>query len=215
MTRLPALLLLLVAAAAAAPAGDAPPAPLYSNDFSKAPAGKLPDDEFLVLNGSFEVKDIAGERLLELSPHPADTFGLLFGPAEHATGTVSTRVWAAATGRRVPEFGVGSNDTGGYKLWLMPRVKQVVIRKTDQTIATAPYDAWESESWTQFRLSVVKMGEGAWKVQGKVWPGGADEPKEWTVSFDETAEPAAGRASLWANPYSDEPVRFDDLHVTP
>src|SRR5687768_13545928 len=113
LRRSPWLAGLFLLAAAAAPAGDAPPA--YSNDFAKAATGKLPDEEFLVLSGNFEVKDVAGERLLELSPYPVDAFGLLFGPAGEATGGVSARVWGATTGRRFPEFGVGSNDTGGYK----------------------------------------------------------------------------------------------------
>ena len=198
--------------AAAAPAGDAP---LYSNDFAKAAPGKLPDEEFLVLAGDFQVKEVGGEKLLEVAPYPLDTFGVLFGPAGESTGTVSARVWAATTGRRFPEFGVGSNDTGGYKLWLMPRMNRIEIRKADVTVATAPYEGWKPETWTRFRLSVSKAGEGAWKVQGKAWADGAEEPKDWAVTFDDTTEPAAGRASVWANPYSGNPVRFDDLLVTP
>ena len=204
---LASLLLLL----AAAPAGEAP---LYSNDFAKASPGKLPDEEFLVLAGEFEVKDAGGDKLLELAPHPIDSSGVLFGPAEHATGTVSARIWGATTGRRFPEFGIGSNDAGGYKLWLIPRMGLVAIRKADQTVATAPYDAWKPETWTRFRLSVTKAGEGAWKVQGKAWPADGKEPDAWTVSFDDTEAPAAGRASVWGHPYSGKPIRFDDLVVT-
>ncbi len=205
-------LLALGAAIAAMPAENTA---RYVNDFSKAAPGKAADDEFLVLSGSFEVKDVGGEKLLELAPLPIDGYGLLFGPAAHATGTTSARIWGATTGRRFPEFGVGSNDAGGYKLWLMPRRGVVAIRKGDDTVATAPYPSWKSQTWTRFRLSVSKAGEGAWKVQGKVWPDGADEPSDWTVVFDETAEPAAGRASAWGHPYSGQPIRFDDLSVSP
>jgi len=197
---------------AGAPAGDAA---RYSNDFSKAASGKPSGDEFLVLAGSFEVKEVSGEKLLELAPLPIDGYGLLFGPAEHATGTVLARVWGATTGRRYPEFGVGSNDAGGYKLWLMPRRGVVAIRKADETVATAPYATWKSETWTRFRLAVSKVGEGGWKVQGKVWADGADEPKEWTVSYSDDSEPPAGRASVWGHPYSGQPIRFDDLEISP
>lgn len=209
-SRLP--LLTLIVAIAAAPAGEAQ---RYANDFSKAAPGKPSDDEFLILSGTFEVKDVAGEKLLELAPVPIDGYGVLFGPAEHATGAVSARVWGATTGRRYPEFGIGSNDAGGYKLWLMPRRGTVAIRKSDDTVATAPYVSWKSETWTRFRLSVSKTAGGAWKVQGRVWPDGADEPAEWTVSFEDAAEPPAGRASMWGHPYSGQPIRFDDLSVTP
>lgn len=205
------LLACLLALAAAAPAGDAA---RYANDFAKTPPGELDDREFLVLAGVFEVRDVDGERLVELSPHPMDTYGLLFGPAGEATGGASARIWGATTGRRFPEFGVGTNDAGGYKLWLMPRVKRVAIRKADETVATAPYEHWKTGTWTHFRIAVSNPGEGAWRVQGKAWPGGGEEPKDWTVTFDDTAEPPAGRASVWGNPYSDEPIRFDDLAVT-
>src|SRR5215213_7429859 len=162
---------------AAAPAGDAA---LYSNDFSDTQPGKLPEDQFLALAGEFTVKDVDGNRLLELAGTPFDSFGVLFGPTpEQPACTVSARIWAATTGRRFPEFGVGANDTGGYKLWLMPRTKQVAIRKADQFAATARYDGWQTGTWTRFRLQVVKSGEGEkWTVRGKVWPDGKDEPKE-------------------------------------
>ncbi len=196
--------------AAAVPAGDAP---LYSTDFSKLAPGKLPEDQFLVLAGEFAVKDIEGNRLLELPGAPLDSFGLMFGPAGEATGTVGARIWGASTRRRFPEFGIGANDTGGYKLWLVPLQKRVEVRKGDQTVAAAPYESWKTGTWTQFRLQVGKAGEGAWTVRGKIWPGDTDEPKDWSVSFDEKDEPTAGRASVWGNPYSGQPIRFDDLRV--
>lgn len=198
---------------AGAAAGDAP---LYSNDLSRLPPGEVPQDEFLVLAGDFAVKDVDGNHVLEVPGHPLDSLGLLFGPTpEQPTGTVTARIWAATTGRRFPEFGVGSNDVGGYKLWLMPRRKQVAIRNADQTVATARYDAWQTQTWIRFRLTVSKSGDSAWAVRGKVWPDGEDEPKDWTVSFQETEEPTPGRASVWVNPYSGQPTRFDDLMMLP
>jgi hypothetical protein len=203
---------ILLALIAAAPAGDAP---LYSNDFTKATPGKPPEADFLVLAGNFEITDVDGGRVLEVAGTPFDSFGVLFGPATpEPSCNISARVWGANTGKRVPEFGVGASDTGGYKLWLMPRHKQLVIRKGEETVATASYDNWKPGTWTCFRLDVSKSGDGAWTVRGKVWPDGSDEPKDWKVSFEEKDGPAPGRASLWANTYSGQPVRFDDLLVT-
>jgi hypothetical protein len=208
--KLPTLFLLLILTGA--PRGDAP---LYWNDFSKAELGKLPDAEFLALSGSFAVKDFEGDRVLELASGPLDSFGMLFGPSsDTATCTVSARIWAATTGRRFPEFGIGSNDAGGYKLWLMPRRKQVVIRKGDETVETGKYERWRSSTWTQLRLQVTQTGEQNWVVRGKAWPAGGEEPKDWSVSFQEKDVPAAGRASVWGNTYSGLPIRFDDLRAT-
>src|SRR3712207_5638942 len=89
----------LIALLAAAPAGD--PAPLYSNDFSSLAPGKLPEDQFLALAGEFVVKDVDGNRVVELAGTPFDSFGMLFGPApEQPACTVSARIWGATTGRR-------------------------------------------------------------------------------------------------------------------
>jgi hypothetical protein len=202
---------LILSLLAAAPAADAP---LFSADFAKAELGKPSDKDFLVLAGTFAVTDIDGERLLELEGRPLDSFGALFGPAPGQPAcNVSARIWGDVTGKRFPEFGIGSNDTGGYKLWLMPRQKKIAIRKADATVATAAYERWEPKTWTQFRLQVVKAESGTWMVQGKVWVNGTDEPKEWSVSFEDKDEPTPGRASLWGNPYSGQPIRFDDLRV--
>lgn len=209
-------LLLLLPALAVLGAGPAGDAPIYSNDFAQAALGKPADDAFLVLAGEFAVKDAGDDgRVMELAGTPVDAFGALFGPTlDEATCNVFARVWGATTGRRFPEFGVGSNDVGGYKLWLMPRTRQVAIRKGEATVATAPCETWQSETWTRFRLQVSKTSDDAWTVRGKVWPASADEPEGWSVSFDEREAPAAGRASVWGNPYSGRPIRFDDLRVT-
>lgn len=197
---------------AASPVGKQTP---YSNDFSKAPLGKPSDEEFLALSGEFAVKDVDGNRVLELSPVPLDSLGALFGPAsETGAGTIAARIWAASTGKRVPEFGVGLGDAGGYKLWLIPRQKLLFIRKGDVDVASVAYVNWHTETWTQLRLEVAKANDG-WIVRGKVWADGSKEPADWTITLAEKDQPPSGRASLWANPYSDQPIRFDDLLVNP
>jgi hypothetical protein len=185
----------------------AAPAPV---DLSKIPPGKLPEDQFLALAGEFSVKDVDGKRVIELAATPLETFGLLFGAATpEPSAEVSARVWGDVTGKRTPEFGVGSNDAGGYKLWLMPRQHRLVIRKGDQTVASAKYDAWKPATWTRFVLQADMTG-----VRGKAWPDGSPEPKDWLVTFRDPEPSAPGRPSVWGNPYSGKPIRFDDLKVT-
>ena len=64
------------------------------------------------------------------------------------------------------------------------------------------------------RLQVRKAKDGEWKVEGKAWKQGSAEPKPWAIAHDEKTEPTAGRASIWGNPFSGTPIRFDDLTVT-
>ena len=61
------------------------------------------------------------------------------------------------------------------------------------------------------KLRVTKVSEKQWRIEGKTWPDGQPEPAPWTIAFDDPEEPPPGRASLWAEPFSGKPVRFDDL----
>jgi len=205
--------LLVILFAVGAFAADAPPQPAsYFNDFEKTALGKPPDD-MLVLNGDFAVKAEGNNRFLEVSAEPLDSFGVLYGPAL-TTCEVSAKIYATSTGRRFPEIGVGCGDAGGYKLILAPGRSSLELQRGDESIAQAPYDKWQSGQWFSFRIKIGPAGEGKWRLQGKVWLASAKEPDGWSISYDVTEPPIAGRASVWASPYSGTLVRFDDLSAT-
>ena len=98
-------------------------------------------------------------------------------------------------------------------MWLMPAVGELQLIRGEEMLAKVPY-AWKSGEWVRFRLQVSKAGD-AFKVQGKAWPDGAAEPKEWLVSADEKEAPPAGRACLLSTPYSGKATLFDDVVVGP
>jgi hypothetical protein len=199
-------------------AGDAPKPPTgaYAIDFQAAQVDEVPKELF-ILNGSFAVRDEGGNKFLELAGHPIDTFGLLFGAETgYATADVRGRVQGTSRGKLFPEFGLGSNDAGGYKVWLVPGQRALELRRGDSPVprARVPYK-WESGSWTWFRLRVTPAGQGKWKVEAKAWPATAKEPENWPLALEETQIPPPGRPSAWGQPYADTPIRFDDLSVTP
>ena len=185
--------------------------PLYENNFEKADVGKVPED-FLVLDGGFVVKEESGNKFLELPGAPLDNFGVLFGPTETANVAVSARIHGTGKGRRFPAFGVGLNGVGGYKIQITPAKKVIELFKGEDVVASAPY-TWESDAWTMLRLQVRKVKEGEFVMEGKAWKQGAEEPKAWIISHPEKGEITAGRASVWGNPFSGTPIRFDDLQV--
>ncbi len=187
--------------------------PVYENNFEKAELDKVPAD-FLVLDGAFEVKAEGGNKFLELPGAPLDTFGVLFGPTEKDGLAVSARIQGSGKGRRFPTFGVGLNGVGGFRLLVAPAKKLVELYKGDDVKATAPLE-WQTGVWSKLKLQLRKVKDGEWKVEGKVWAETAKEPAAWTIAFDETAETPAGRPSIWGNPFSGTPIRFDDLAVTP
>jgi hypothetical protein len=172
----------------------------------------VPDD-FLVLDGQFAVREEGGNRFLELPGAPLDTFGALFGPTEKQGVAVSARIFGTGKGRRYPTFAVSLNGVGGYKLQVSPAKKLAELYRGDAVKTSVPFE-WMSAKWTHLKLQVGKVKDGEWKVEGKVWQEGSDEPKSWTISYGEKEEPIAGRAGVWGNPFSNTPIRFDDLKVT-
>jgi hypothetical protein len=203
-------LLIVVFLAVGAFAADTPTQPTsYFNDFEKTPPGKPPED-MLVLDGEFSVKAEGNNHFLEVSPDPLSSFGLLFGPALESCD-VSARIYATSTGRRFPEIGVGCGDAGGYKLMLVPGQSTLELRRGEEPVARAAYEKWQSGQWFSFRIKIGPAGQGKWRLQGKVWPSSGKEPDAWSISYDAMEAPIAGRASVWASPFSGTPVRFDDL----
>ena len=113
----------------------------------------------------------------------------------------------------LPEFGIGANDAGGCKLMLLPGQHKIELRKGDQAVATAAFD-WSPSTWTCFKLRIAPT-EGQWLIQAKVWKRGLPEPQAWMITTPDPQPPPPGRASIWGNDYSEQPIRFDDLRVTP
>jgi len=206
--------LVVLALAGLLVAAGAPPAGPYFNDLEKAAVGP-PPEEFYVLNGTFAVKADGGNHFLEAAGLPLETSKLLFGPEGQALMDASAKVSATNAGPLYPEFAVGTNDDGGYRLWVLPGQQKLELRKGDDAKATGDYKGWKSGEWTSVRIRVTAAGGGKWRVEGKAWPAAGKEPDAWAVTFDADEAPSPGRATLAANPFSGTPIRFDDLKVTP
>jgi len=185
----------------------------YTNNFEQAEVGKVPDD-IMVLDGPFAVREVDRHKCLELAGDPIGSFGALFGPEGIAASDVKARIWAASAGKRFPEFGIGANDVGGYKLILAPGRRALELRKGDQTATSVPAK-WSTRTWTRLRLRVRSKDKKTWTIEGKIWPDGQPEPREWTIRIEDREAPSPGKASIWADDFSEQPVRFDDLGVMP
>ena len=202
----------------AAPKGEAAPAaiePLFFCDFSKLPAGPLPES-FMVMQGEFAVKDLGTNKVMELPGAPVDSFSVLFGPVTNANVAVEAHVLGTAKGRRMPTFGVGLGGVAGYKLQIAPgkKLAELVIGDSEpRVVASAPFN-WDSGAWTECKLQIRKTGDAAWRVEAKAWKAGDAEPKEWLITFDAKEAPISGQASVLGSPFSGTPVWFDDLKVT-
>ncbi len=203
------VLVSLILVSAAAAFGQA--RPLYENNFESAETGKVPE-EFLVLNGNFAVKGLGTNKVLELPGAPLDSYALQFGPATSTNLAVSARAFGTSQGRRMPTFGVGVGGAGGWRLQVSPGKKAAELFKDQELKASVTYD-WKSGTWTRFQLQLRQGKDSAWRIEGKVWTDGSAEPKEWTLTADETEQPIMGRASVAGSPFSGTPIWFDDFVV--
>ena len=184
---------------------------LFKSDFESVNADSVPE-EMMVLAGQFSVKEIGGNRALELPGDPLEDFGALFGPAESDGVAVRARIRSESTKRLAPRFGVGLNGVAGYRLLVAPGQNVLQLLNDQQVVASAPFE-WKSGTWTSLHLQVRKISESKWSIEGRAWTNGTPEPKDWSISFEVSEAPPAGKASIWGAPYSGKPILFDDLNV--
>jgi len=183
----------------------------YQQDFQKSPDDSMPE-ELLVINGTFAVKSEGNEKFLQLPGEPLDTFGFMLGADE--TNSITASIRATNTGKRFPEFGLGLCGAAGYRLWLQPSIGELQLLKGDNVKIAKPHD-WKPAQWLTLRLQLTKQNNKT-ILQGKIWPRGTDEPKDWTITFEdtETDKPPKGRPSVWGIPYSGTPIDFDDIAIS-
>ena len=184
---------------------------LFKSDFESANVGSLPE-ELMVLAGEFSVSDVGGNKALELPGNPLEDFGALFGPAESDGIAVRARVFSESSKRLAPRFGVGLDGVAGYRLLVAPGQNRLQLLKDQEAVASAPLE-WKSGTWTWLHLQIREVSAGKWIVEGRAWPDGTPEPNAWSISFEVSEAPPAGKASIWGAPYSGKPILFDDLSV--
>jgi hypothetical protein len=184
--------------------------PLYQNDFESAEVDKVPK-EVMIMAGTFEVKQGAEGKYLELPGEPLDTFGLLFGPSVKDDVSASAKFFGTKKGRKFPTFGISLNGVGGYRLQVSPAKNALEFFKSDESKLSVPF-TWISDAWTSLSITVRKSGAG-WVIEGKAWAAGSPEPERPLISMEEKEEPKAGRTGIWGSPFAGTPVRFDDLLI--
>lgn len=191
-------------------AGAAPAEIVYEQNFEEVEVGEAPSD-FLILEGRFAVRDEEGNKLLELPGTPLDSFAFLFGTNVRDGHQVSARIKSERTKRRFPSFGIGLGGVSGFKLRVDPNKRALeILKREEESVVQVPYE-WKSGGWTWMKFQIRKTGDTVWKVEGKAWDEGTEEPEEWTISHEEKTEPVAGKFSVWGKPFSEKPIQYDDL----
>jgi hypothetical protein len=183
-------------------------------DFSNEEAGDLPT-AYMVSDAEakFTIEDDGGNKLMRMNPSPIVDGGVLVGKSVKGPASVTARVRATGKRRSFPRFGVGLHGVSGYRLLAAPADKELQIMKDDAVVAKVPLE-WKSGAWVTFEFTITAAADGGSAVEGRLWENGQNRPAAAQVTLSVKTPPATGKASVWAAPYSGQPVDFDDIAVT-
>lgn len=187
----------------------------YVQDFEKAELG-YPPDEFMVIDGEFEVVEHEGGKLIKVPADPIMECGFLFGKSSKNAMTVEAKTFAEKRGRRsFPRFGVGVHGVSGYRARVVAASKKIELVHLEEVIHSAPF-AWKSGEWCHLKLELT-FTDGKPKIDVWAWMAGEDakQPETPTLSHEgKEAIASQGKASVWGTPYSGKDILYDDLKTT-
>ena len=192
-------------------AAETSAAVIYGNDFESDQVGEEPQDGF-ILDGTFHIRRLGANQVLELPGEPLGSFGVLFGPRRRSDSGFRARILSDRRGRRLPQFSVGLNGRSGIRLRIRPAARSLELLHNDEVAASVPF-VWLPSRWTWLDLTIRTSTQGVWTIDGKAWQEGTSNgvSSPATITIQSTEPPSMGRASVWGTPYSGKPIFFDDL----
>lgn len=184
-------------------------------DFETMEPGDLPAELVVTdAEAKFSIAVVENNKVLEMSPTPLVDGGVLLGTSIKGPATVSARVLATGKRRSHPRFGVGLHGAGGYRCLIAPARKEIQLMKDDAVVAQAPFE-WKSGIWTRIEFTLSKNASGGSDLEARAWQEPTARPAAPQLTLTVPTPPGTGKASLWATPYSETPVAFDDIEATP
>lgn len=173
--------------------------------------GEVPAEVF-VLDGKVSIAEKDGGKAIMIDPGTELVeASAQIGESAAGNALIQARVFASKKGRSSPRFGISVHGMNGPRLYVNPAKKQIELVRGDQLLASAPF-VWVSDSWLNLRLEVTK-GEGdKWAARAYVWPQNGQKPTD-SLKHEVTGLKGQGKCTLWATPYSNTPIYFDDLHI--
>lgn len=201
------LLVLLLATAGFSRAAELKKFTINADDWAEG----TPPKEVFVVDGTIQVAAKDGNKAIVVDPSPITDASAQLAVSAAGNATIQARVFASRKGRSFPRFGVSVHGMSGHRLMLNAPRKQLELIKNDAVLATAAF-TWTTDSWLNMKLEAVKTGED-WAITGKVWAADAAEPAEPQIRHTDKGLKGQGKAAVWATPFSEMPVFFDDIEI--
>jgi hypothetical protein len=184
-------------------------------DFQSLTPGPVPDDLVLTeAESKFAIVADGDNKMLEMAAVPIVDGGVLVGTSIKGGAVVSARIKAASKRRSHPRYGVGLHGVGGFRCLVVPARKEVQMVRNEEVVAQVAWDG-KPGVWTQVEFSVLAAAGGGSTLEARVWQEGGARPEKALLTHAVETPPGTGKASVWAAPYAELPVYFDDVVVTP
>ena len=173
-----------------------------------------PPDSVLVVDGTIDVQDKDGNKALVVGANPITDANAQLADSAAGEASIQGRVLATKMGRSYPRFGLSVHGMSGHRLILNVPHRRLEIVKGDEVVAETPFK-WESDTWVNLKLEARRVpgSEEAWKISGKAWADGAEEPAEAMLTADDEKLKGQGKCAIWGTPFSETPIFFDDLKI--
>ena len=173
--------------------------------------GEPPKDVFVV-EGKFSVAPKDGGKALQIEVGELVDANALLGDSANGSASIEARVFGTKAGRSVPKFAVGVHGQSGYRLVAFVARKELQLVKGDEVIKSVPL-TWTSDAWYKLKLEVKKVEEKKWTITAKGWPAAEAEPKDASITHEDTTLKGQGKCSIWGTTFSNTPIFFDDVKV--
>jgi len=173
--------------------------------------GEVPKEVFVV-DGTVKIAAKDGNKAIMIDATPIVDASAQLAVSAAGESSIQAKVFASKRARSVPKFGVSVHGMSGYRLLINAAKKQLELVKGEVVSASVPF-TWNSDTWVQMKLEVKRGVGDAWIITGKAWAADTSEPLEALIKADDKALKGQGKVGVWATPYSETPVYFDDIEV--
>lgn len=173
-----------------------------------------PPAEVFVLDGKVSIAEKEGGKAIMIDPGTELVeASAQFGDSAAGSASIQARVFASKKGRSTPRFGLSVHGMAGYRLYVNPAKKLLELVKADQVVATAPF-TWTSDAWLNLKIEAKKASGDAWAIAASVWPATeAAAPATPQLKHEDKGLKGQGKCAIWATPYSNTPIYFDDIQI--
>lgn len=194
----------------------------FPADFSKVPDGRTPGG-WVNCQGKFAAVTVSGKKVLKklaVNPSPLVARANAFITTPDASDyTIEADVMGTKVADQLPDIGIVNTR---YTLQISGNKQELrilsweAVPRVDKTLGFS----WKPDTWYTMKLKVEVVADKA-NIQGKIWPRGQPEPKEWSIEFVDPTPNREGAAAIYGYVFGIQDgkpgteIFYDNVKLTP